>query len=522
MKNNQPITDVEYKFSDDERLISSTDTKGKIKYCNDAFVEVSGYSRNELIGKPHNIIRHPDMPSAVFNEMWQTLKAGNVWMGVVKNRRQSGDYYWVNAFVTPVFNGEEIIGYESVRINALEGEKERANKIYARLNQGKSATSMVEHIRAYSYRFMPLLGPGLIGLISLALLSGWKAAGLTFMCFLLSAVWYLVRNNAEWVEFSMLKKGAFTSQVVAQTFFNDKGVQASAKLAFYSEIARCRTALTRIEDATQSLSEVSLQTRSHADQTNLAIDHQNASTRIVASAVTQMSCAIQEVASNVQENAKQAELASLSVHDAVGLAGQSMQVINHLSESVSSIHNTVEALSDSTFEIQQAAELISAISEQTNLLALNAAIEAARAGEQGRGFSVVADEVRILALKTKESTETINQVAARVISRSETALSVSKKGLEHAEEGVVVVDLTKQSLDKINMAVKTISDMTIQMSSSVEEQSSVADHINQQIVEIADNSRSTKDVASQSLSASEELADTVDMVNSIIRRFSTD
>ena len=520
MKNNQPVSDKEYCFNQDHRLISSTDTKGKIKYCNDAFIEVSGFTKEELIGKPHNIIRHPDMPQGVFKEMWQTLQNGEVWMGVVKNRRKNGDYYWVNAFVTPVFDGNEIVGYESVRINALEGEKLRAQKIYKRLIQGKSAISAQDKLMSIANKFLPLIVPGLICLISLGVLSNWAAAGIGFMCFVISAIWFLSRNNAEWVEFSSLRKGAFTNETVAQTFFPDKGFKASAKLAFYSEIARCRTALTRIEDATEGLAQVSMQTQSHADKTNEAIDKQNASTRIVASAITQMSTAIQEVSENVQANAKHAELASSNVNKAVELAGESMTVINHLNGSVTSINETVRDLCDSTLEIQQAAELISAISEQTNLLALNAAIEAARAGEQGRGFNVVADEVRSLALRTRESTERINDVATRVITRAQTAVEVSRNGQNYAHQGVEVVDLTKQSLEEINQSIQTISDMTIQMSSSVEEQSSVADHINQQIVAIADSSNDTQVVAEQSLSASVELAETVDMVNSIIRRFS--
>ena len=129
MKAQPAVTSQEYRFSKQDRLISATDTKGNIIYCNDAFVTVSGYERQELIGQPHNIIRHSDMPKAAFAEMWRTLKTGNVWMGLVKNKRKNGDYYWVNAFVTPVYEGNKVVGYESVRINATEEEKARAKKI---------------------------------------------------------------------------------------------------------------------------------------------------------------------------------------------------------------------------------------------------------------------------------------------------------------------------------------------------------------------------------------------------------
>jgi aerotaxis receptor len=141
MRNNQPVSNNEYKFSVLDRLISGTDVKCNIIYCNQAFIEVSGYTEKELIGKPHNLIRHPDMPSPVFKEMWQTISSGQVWMGLVKNRRKDGDYYWVSAFVTPVFENNKVVGYESVRSVAQESEKERAEKAYKRIRTGQSSSS---------------------------------------------------------------------------------------------------------------------------------------------------------------------------------------------------------------------------------------------------------------------------------------------------------------------------------------------------------------------------------------------
>ena len=93
MRNNQPVTQTEYRFPENQRLISSTDRRGNIEYVNNAFLEVSGFSHDELIGAPHNIVRHPDMPPAVYENMWQTISQGKPWMGLVKNRRKNGDYY---------------------------------------------------------------------------------------------------------------------------------------------------------------------------------------------------------------------------------------------------------------------------------------------------------------------------------------------------------------------------------------------------------------------------------------------
>jgi len=136
MRNNLPVTDKERTFPQQQKLISSTDLTGKIIYCNDAFVEVSGFARDELIGQPHNIVRHPDMPVEAYQSMWGELKAGRPWMGLVKNRCKNGDYYWVSAYVTPVVAGGDIVGYESVRTVPTRDQVDRAESVYEGLRDG--------------------------------------------------------------------------------------------------------------------------------------------------------------------------------------------------------------------------------------------------------------------------------------------------------------------------------------------------------------------------------------------------
>ena len=125
MKNNQPVTQKEVHFPPNRYLVSKTDLKGVITYCNDAFVDISGFSRDELIGKSHNIVRHPDMPMVAFDDLWKTIKAGLPWRGAVKNRCKNGDHYWVEAFVVPLKKNGEITGFMSVR-TPLSVEKRSA------------------------------------------------------------------------------------------------------------------------------------------------------------------------------------------------------------------------------------------------------------------------------------------------------------------------------------------------------------------------------------------------------------
>ncbi|MEA3522981.1 MAG: PAS domain-containing protein [Campylobacterota bacterium] len=106
---------IETEVPQNELIISRTDLKGIITYVNDTFAEISGYGTNELIGKPHNIVRHPDMPSSAFKEIWETISAKNTWKGYVKNLRKDGGYYWVHAEISGVYKNGELIEYKSLR-----------------------------------------------------------------------------------------------------------------------------------------------------------------------------------------------------------------------------------------------------------------------------------------------------------------------------------------------------------------------------------------------------------------------
>nr|WP_297457425.1 PAS domain-containing methyl-accepting chemotaxis protein [uncultured Halomonas sp.] len=138
MRDNQPVTQREYQLSDEHYLITRTDLKGRITFANPAFVEVSGYTRDELIGAAHSIVRHPDMPEAAFANLWQTLEAGETWNGLIKNRRKNGDHYWVNASVTPILENGQVQGYASVRVKAEPQECERAERVYEQLVKGRA------------------------------------------------------------------------------------------------------------------------------------------------------------------------------------------------------------------------------------------------------------------------------------------------------------------------------------------------------------------------------------------------
>jgi aerotaxis receptor len=137
---------IETEVPEGEVIISRTDLKGVITYVNDTFAKISGYTPEELIGKPHNILRHPDMPKSAFKEMWETIQAGKTWEGYVKNMRKDRGYYWVYAVISGVYKNDELVEYKSIRSPVPREKRIEMQRIYdeMRLKEG-------DPIRCVSY-----------------------------------------------------------------------------------------------------------------------------------------------------------------------------------------------------------------------------------------------------------------------------------------------------------------------------------------------------------------------------------
>jgi PAS domain S-box-containing protein len=139
MHDNLPISDIEYPITDETLIVSKTDLNGNLIYFNEQFIQASGFAEQELIGQPHNIIRHPDMPPEAFQNLWDTLKAGQPWAGAVKNRRKSGELYWVLASATPIYEGGRISGYMSIQSRLPADQRKEAEQVYALLRAQKAS-----------------------------------------------------------------------------------------------------------------------------------------------------------------------------------------------------------------------------------------------------------------------------------------------------------------------------------------------------------------------------------------------
>ena len=438
MRNNQPVTQREISLAPQQKLISATDVRGVITYCNDAFVDISGFNRADLIGAPQNIVRHPDVPPAIFAHMWSALKQGQPWMGIVKNRSKNGDHYWVNAYVTPIFDGNQVVGFESVRVKPTADEIRRAQALYQRISQGKAGVPRRNAWLPATLGCVPYMATGVAGSVAGLFLSAPVAIAV--------AVAVAVPVGllcSRWRQGSTLRllagvEPSTSDALIAQMYSDASGPQGRLETAFLSQTARLKTCLTRLQDSAEQLSALAGQSDQLAHASSKGLDRQRTETEQVSAAVNQMAATTQEVASHVQRTADATQQANVLTGRGREVARDTRQAIERLSAMVGETGATVAQLARDSDEIGSVVDVIKGIADQTNLLALNAAIEAARAGEQGRGFAVVADEVRQLASRTSKATEEIINVVRQNQDMARDAVTLMADGKLQAEQGLAL------------------------------------------------------------------------------------
>ena len=505
MRTNLPITQREYAFPAGQAPVSTTDLQGRILYCNPAFIEVSGYTREELLGQPHNMIRHPDMPEEAFRDMWQTIESGQPWSGLVKNRRKNGDHYWVMANVTPLLDGDRPVGYMSVRTLPDRQQVSEAETLYARMREAASRGGGGPRLQAGRLAPQGVLARGLDrlqgdghwrtqALCLLGVAGGWGGAQLmslwpgqlaaTAAAALLAAgvsvgVAALIRRQNQEPLKALLR---FANRLAAGDL---TGQLPTGQPGLSGRLARALNQLSVNLMAIVGDTRAGVERLRHTSH-DLASGNRNLAERTEsqASSLEQTSASMAEITETVRHSADTAR-------DVADVARQAADVTARSTEAVKEVTVTVEAIADASRRIREITQVIDGIALQTNLLALNAAVEAARAGEQGRGFGVVAGEVRQLAQRTSVAAREIKDLIEDAGLKVEAGSEQTRRACGTMEEAQAAVQRMSElvagisagaseqlnGISQINEAVSHMDQLTQKNAALVDELSSASETV---------------------------------------------
>ncbi|WJG10041.1 PAS domain-containing methyl-accepting chemotaxis protein [Aliiglaciecola sp. LCG003] len=496
-KNSQTIVDDEVSLSQSEELVSLTDTRGVIRYANDAFCRVAGFSFEELVGKNHNIVRHPDMPKEAFADMWTKLKSGLPWRGAVKNRCKDGRYYWVDAFVTPVFESGKLTGYQSVRTVLAKNVREQAEKLYAQINSGKTINEPI----------LTRLNVRLFAFGVLSLLLAWGSVYISWLSFLIPFIALGCLYYEVFIVPNELNKLRSEYDSVSRYIFCGTSPLGIVHFRETIHSGRARTILGRTTDGANALLLSAVHLKKASTATRSGIERQTHELHQLAAAMEEMSSTIKDVALNTVQTSDKVDAVHNDCKEATEAMKTTMGSVATLSDEVAESAMSSQELAKEAEQIGAVTQEIQGIADQTNLLALNAAIEAARAGEHGRGFAVVAEEVRALSTRTHNATEQIQTSMGEI---QDTLLKWSQKmqrGKDTAQTSLLATQDTLDIINKVYADVSIIADFATQISTAAEEQSLVSQEISRNVVNVNNeaeaNLKLAENVAQQSDKISE-------------------
>ncbi len=523
MKKNLPITHKEVPFPEGEEIISTTSLKGIITSFNDTFQKISGFDAEELMNKNHNVIRHPEMPPVAFEDLWKTMKSNHHWMGIIKNRVKNGDHYWVDGYVSPMIDNGEVTGYESVRSKPSRERVERAERVYQRINNGQSAIDGSWLFRLnLKYRF---LVAQLVALFISLMIASLLLEIPPYKSAIIAVIAVLVFLGLATWAFSPLKKAAenareeINNPLMALIYTGRCDEVGQIQLATEFLKGRLGTTLGRIRDSAASIETEADNSAHSVAEIQSAIREQAMRMEEVATAMTEMTASIQEVANNAAYAATKARETDELSKNGVSSASKAVNSLSDLSTAIGNISNVVVQLDKDTRNIGQIIDVITSIADQTNLLALNAAIEAARAGEHGRGFAVVAEEVRSLASKTQLSTQQIQNLIGELNNAVKEAVKVMEQSQQTSETSELHVKASIQALETIAHEVSSMNELNTQIATAVEQQSSVSEDINRNIVQVNESAAQVTHGAEIADNAANGLSTQSHHMSDMIKRF---
>ena len=467
-------------------------------YVNDTFVELSGFSREELLGKNHNVVRHPDMLPGAFAWLWDTIKEGRPWRGIVKNRCKNGDYYWVDALVVPVLKDNKITGYMSVRTEPSRQQIADAETLYRQLKEGKATiprptlwmrlslqgklTGFVAWLIA-----VQIVVPGL-GLIGPSI--GITAATVELMQQILGAsgvlagIWLLVIQSKM---MTIINRIVGRLENIAQGNLTDDiplhRVDELGKLnnSLVTMQTHLKAMLAEIAEAAEQVGDNADVLNSEMAQTRKVTDIQSAAASSIAAAVEQLAASVNEIAGSAQQASQAVEASHDLLSEASLRMGESQTASQNVVSTVNDAGLTMTQLFMSITAIDRVSQVIKGIADQTNLLALNAAIEAARAGETGRGFAVVADEVRKLAENSSKQTSEITASIHEIQRITQLAVTTMESAGNHVAGADTAVTAARAGLDAVSHQGEEVANISRYIADGTRQQSAAGNEIANQV-----------------------------------------
>ena len=541
MRKNLPVTNVETILPDNQFIYSRTDLKGVITEANQAFCDVSGYTREEMVGQPHNMVRHPDMPEAAFKDMWADLKIGRPWRGIVKNRRKDGGFYWVVANASPVRENRQIVGYQSVRSRPSREEIEAATAAYEKINRGSTSLVVIHGHAVYRHSALvkamtSLRGQTyflgflvlLLGCIDLSevvfgLDFGWVhealmglsiAYAIYFVGFFVPKLSRDLDKMADWTE-SLLTTGNLKRRLQIQRS-DMLGSVVNRMDAFVSSV---QATIQGMADTAKHVAESTSEVEAGMHVVHRSAEKQSEATSAAAAAVEEVTVSIGEVAEHARSTKEVALNTGDVSREGAKRSGEACTTITELAGTVKESAEKVETLGQRSAEISHIAGEIKEIADQTNLLALNAAIEAARAGEQGRGFAVVADEVRKLAERTGRATQQISSMIDLIQQDTQRAVEGMRSGASQVEAGVSLVHSAQDALQKINDEMGDTIQRVNEISHASDEQREAMTLLAQNVEQVAAMTEQNVAVVTQTESMVDRLTSIVERMNKSVNQF---
>ena len=511
------MEDKRVKFSDKDSLISTTTADSHITYYNEDFSRIAGYKKGELLNKPHNIIRHDDMPKAAFSQLWTYIQSGKSWMGIVKNKCKGSGHYWVSAFVTPIIGEDgKVKEYQSVRSQPDDEQILRAAKLYKRLKAGNVSIRRIPWLNLIlmiAAIEIPLLACLIFDVIS-ASLGG--SLLLTFVVIQLLMLWK-IKNRLSSI--TKIAENNYDNPLMEQPYTGYCDDLSKIELAMLMKKAELRAVTSRAAETSQDILVSAHDELKNRQSIDVELNEQDIAINSMDASAQEMLHSIHNVAEQAKHSSEFAANTKNTAITAVATIDEAAETVYVLSQQLEESKGVLGQLHTDVEGIKSILTLIQGIADQTNLLALNAAIEAARAGEHGRGFAVVADEVRTLSEKTSSSVEEIRSNIETLQITVDKTGKIMEKGIHSSKDSMDKSEQGKKAFRSIMQDLTSIEEQSAETLDSITDQVAVTQSMTNHVERMQEANNTNRELSGSSLERTKEIIDNLESLQRLVIQF---